>query len=484
MNRLYKKNEIHASSKVTSLVDEKYGPFYFDQPVDHSDISAGTFKHRYWANTDWYQAGGPVILYNAGEADAIGRAIYVTNSSMALLAEQLHGVVIVMEHRCYGESQLGTDYSVQYLRTLNTEQALEDMANIIKKVKLPNLELPAAPETKWIVYGGSYSGNLAAWMRYRYPDIVFAAVPSSAPVQMKYNYYEYFYPIQKYGPKHCIQAIEQVISYVDHILFSPFQEPKRRLKETFGAKDLKHDDDFANLLMFPLGLWQAMTPTSNPFETEFCSVFDGMNNLHGYIEAYAGYIGNITEKMCHEYSSVNECLDSHDPKAPMYNDLKSPSRPWVWQICTEYAYWQTGTPNWISGTIVSRKLDTKWYQRQCPLFFGEHNIPVRPQWRYINKEYQGWNIKLNRTFWIDGEYDPWRTLSVQSDWAPERGNNDHNKKQDNARYVVLPQSVHHWDFFVSDYVSDDIRQVQKDLFTTISGWITEADADTENYNDN
>ncbi|KAI9274406.1 serine carboxypeptidase S28-domain-containing protein [Phascolomyces articulosus] len=241
-------HQVHAAFVAPPPVEEKYGPFYFDQLVDHSNPSAGTFKHRYWANTDWYQSGGPVILYNAGEMDAIDRAIYVKNSSMALLAEQLHGVVIVMEHRCYGGSQLGPDYSVEYLKTLNTEQALEDIASIIKEVKLPNLEIPPAPETKWIVYGGSYSGNLAAWMRYRYPDIVFAAVPSSAPVQMKYNYFEYFYPIRKFGPKHCIHAVEQVISHVDHILFSPLQGPKERLKESFGVKDLKHDDDFANCM--------------------------------------------------------------------------------------------------------------------------------------------------------------------------------------------------------------------------------------------
>ncbi|KAI8145786.1 peptidase S28 [Fennellomyces sp. T-0311] len=228
-------------------VDERYGPFYFDQPVNHSDTSSGTFKHRYWANSDWFQSGGPVILYNAGEADATDRAKYVTNSSIAQLAHQLNGIVIVMEHRCYGESQIGTDYSVQYLRTLNTEQALEDMANIIRNVKFPYLEseLPPAPETKWIIYGGSYSGNLAAWMRYRYPDIVFAVIPSSAPVQMKYNYYEYFNTIRTYGPEHCVNAIEQVVRYVDRILFGLFDEPKQQLKEIFGVKDLIHDDDFA-----------------------------------------------------------------------------------------------------------------------------------------------------------------------------------------------------------------------------------------------
>ncbi|KAI7855589.1 serine carboxypeptidase S28-domain-containing protein [Circinella umbellata] len=246
LDELYKNNKINAASIETSLVDKKYGPFFFDQPVNHSDISAGTFKHRYWANTDWYHTGGPVILTNVGEANATPRANYVTNSSMALLAERLQGVVIVMEHRCYGESQLGPDYSAQYLRTLNTEQALEDMANIIKNVKLPGLKLPPAPDTKWIVYGGSYSGNLAAWMRYRYPDIVFAAVPSSSPVEMKYNYYEYFYPIWKYGPKHCIQATEHVIAYVDNILFGSAEEPKQRVKKRFGAKGLEYDDDFAN----------------------------------------------------------------------------------------------------------------------------------------------------------------------------------------------------------------------------------------------
>lgn len=40
---------------------EKYGPFYFDQPIDHFSLNQTTFKHRYWANTDAYKPGGPVI---------------------------------------------------------------------------------------------------------------------------------------------------------------------------------------------------------------------------------------------------------------------------------------------------------------------------------------------------------------------------------------------------------------------------------------
>ncbi|KAI8369234.1 serine carboxypeptidase S28-domain-containing protein [Radiomyces spectabilis] len=231
----------------TTQLDPRYGPFYFNQPIDHFTANSRTFKQRFWANTDWYEPGGPVILYNAGETAADERSAYVTNSSMALLARDLRGIIIVMEHRSYGRSQPGTDYSVKYLKTLTTAQALEDMANIIRTVKLPNLEgeLPPPPATRWIVYGGSYSGNLAAWMREKYPDLVFAAVASSAPVELRYNFYQYFQAVQQYAPRHCVHAIQMVMQYVDHILYGPFESGKRRLRRRFGVEELEHDDDFA-----------------------------------------------------------------------------------------------------------------------------------------------------------------------------------------------------------------------------------------------
>lgn len=292
-------------------------------------------------------------------------------------------------------------------------------------------------------------------MRLKYPHLVFAAVPSSAPVQMSYNFYQYFEPIRKYAPKHCIKAIHSVVLFVDHILFSPLEGPKIRLKETFGAQDLKHDDDFAEckffvfvllkkhtnsviVLSYPLGLWQAMTPASNPFVEEFCSVFDELSTVHEYVEAYGNYTKNIIKRACDDDETVNECMDTHDPRGKMYTDVTSEDRAWLWQVCTEYAYWQTGAPIWKS-TIVSRKLNTAWFQRQCPLTFGEHEVPRRPIWREINREYEGWYVSLDRVFWIDGEFDPWREDSIQSESAPDRSD-----WEEDAEYVVLPKSVHHW----------------------------------------
>lgn len=43
-------------------------------------------------------------------------------------------------------------------------------------------------DTKWIAIGGSYAGALAAWMRFKYPHLVYGAVSSSGPLLAKMDY--------------------------------------------------------------------------------------------------------------------------------------------------------------------------------------------------------------------------------------------------------------------------------------------------------
>lgn len=69
--------------------------------------------------------------------------------------------------------------SVKNLIYLNSEQALADIAYFIESI---NEIYKVLDNIKWIVFGGSYPGSLAAWMRVKYPHLVHGAVSSSAPV--------------------------------------------------------------------------------------------------------------------------------------------------------------------------------------------------------------------------------------------------------------------------------------------------------------
>lgn len=69
--------------------------------------------------------------------------------------------------------------STENLRYLSSEQALADLATFRSYIHtIYNL----TDENKWIAFGGSYSGSLAAWMRLKYPHLIHASISSSGPL--------------------------------------------------------------------------------------------------------------------------------------------------------------------------------------------------------------------------------------------------------------------------------------------------------------
>lgn len=77
-----------------------------------------------------------------------------------------------------------SDLSTDNLRFLSSRQALADLAHF-RTVMANDRGLTNA---KWVAFGGSYPGSLAAWFRLKYPHLVHAAVATSAPVHATVNF--------------------------------------------------------------------------------------------------------------------------------------------------------------------------------------------------------------------------------------------------------------------------------------------------------
>ncbi|RUS33689.1 serine carboxypeptidase S28-domain-containing protein [Jimgerdemannia flammicorona] len=352
----------------------EFGPFYFDQKLDHFHINTTTFRQRYWVNSNHYKTNGPVIFYNAGETDATERGGYVLNSTMHDLAQSLHGIVVVIEHRYYGESTPFSNYTTENLRFLNTDQALEDMANFIRTVK--------------------------------------------------------------------------------------------------------YDDDFASLISYPLGNWQKIIPGDNPF-VDFCTIFNNSTTPAEYFDTYTEYLKALIVEVDCPPGGIDACFTTHNPESSMYTDVTSPHRAWTYQTCTEYGYWKA-RPRLNSRrahlssldaapkghtSLLSRKFDINWFQRQCYLTFGEQSITSLVNVEDFNRRYGGWNVKLTHTIWVDGEWDPWRELSVQSPNAPKR------ESTTTAPLVLIPQAVHRWDFDTGPSVPGAVKQAQVEILGALQSWL-------------
>ena len=145
-----------------------------------------------------------------GEAACTGE--WATKGQWISYAQENRALCFLVEHRFYGGSRplkwvycsslpflisfgsnhfyssfsTCSDTSTQSLKFLSSEQALADLAYFIEGMK-GKLALPE--NTKWIVFGGSYAGSLAAWLRIKYPHLVHGAVSSSGPLLAKIDFF-------------------------------------------------------------------------------------------------------------------------------------------------------------------------------------------------------------------------------------------------------------------------------------------------------
>lgn len=78
------------------------------------------------------------------------------------------------------------DLSRDSLRFLSSEQALADLATFILAMNQKN---SLGADVKWVAFGGSYPGSLAAWLREKYANLVHGSISTSGPLLALADFY-------------------------------------------------------------------------------------------------------------------------------------------------------------------------------------------------------------------------------------------------------------------------------------------------------
>lgn len=101
---------------------------------------------------------------------------------------------------------------------LSSEQALADLAYFIETI---NKHYSFDEKTKWIAFGGSYPGSLAAWIREKYPNLIHGAISSSGPLLAKADFFEYYDVVRDSLATYsedCATAVQKSIQQVEILL--------------------------------------------------------------------------------------------------------------------------------------------------------------------------------------------------------------------------------------------------------------------------
>lgn len=302
-------------------------------------------------------------------------------------------------------------------------------------------------------------------MRKKFPNLVFAAYSSSAPVETKVDFFEFDQRVAKVFP--CAQNISDAFKFVfDPILTSGNKSAIFALKQQFGLEMLDDDKDFASALSHPTALIaQTYVPSQSPDQPDailsVCGPFAQSNisspEVSAFIytegvKAFLNVEGIITpEDKISKFATTGISTKER-------NDLAS----FTYQYCNELGYYQTApsSPPRTRSVIV----DISYYQGQCDFLFP--GIVSSPTVEKTNKKFGGFNGKFSKTVFVNGGIDPWTALTVSSDSAKPMIEGD-------TRFVVEGGS-HVLDFHPSSPTdSDSLTKARTFVHDTLANWLNQ-----------
>lgn len=396
---------------------------WFTQFLDHfNPIDAHIWKQRYYVNTNYYKQGGPIFLLIGGEGTA--QAKWMVEGQWIEYAKQFRALCFHVEHRFYGQSRPTVDLSVKNLAYLTSEQALADLAYFVQSM---NVHYKLSNDTKWIAFGGSYAGSLAAWLRAKYPHLIHGAVSASAPLLAKIDFQEYYVAVEdalkKYSKK-CVDTIVQANTQLHIMLHHPIGQKgiveKFKLCDNIDPGNTKHKDisnlyetlasNFAGIVQYNRDNRNNSQMANLTIEST-CNILTNQK-LGAAIDRLA-FISNTILK-----ANSEKCLDYVYVK--MIRDLRNVTwtseeaeggRQWMYQTCTEFGFFQTSTAR---PAMFSETFPVDFFIQQCIDVFGpRYNTDLlKSAVKRTNILYGALDLKVTNVVFVHGSVDPWHILGI------------------------------------------------------------------------
>ncbi|KAL5238760.1 hypothetical protein ACI65C_006170 [Semiaphis heraclei] len=407
-----------ASLRTMNTEDE-----WYIQKLDHFNPTDNrTWKQRYQVNLENYKNDGPIFLMIGGEGSISAK--WMHSGAWIDYAKEFNALCFQLEHRFYGESHPTEDLSTSNLVYLSSDQALADLADFIVNIKI-KYNIPSA--AKWVAFGGSYSGTLAAWLRMKYPHLIHAAVSSSGPLLAKIDFKEYFMVVENaletYKPE-CVSQIKQANQMINYFLKSDHGakiiEKKFKLCDPLDRKNEKDvsylfeilADNFAEIVQYNKDNRHYRNPERSSVTLEtLCDIMVN-KSIPTPLDRYAA----VNSKLL----SLNgeDCQDNiYSQLIDLYLNTSWSSsaayggRQWTYQTCTEFGFYQTSSQD---DHVFGHNFPIDFFINMCQDIFGKsyNSELLSAAVDRTNTMFGELNIRDSRVIFVHGSVDPWHALGI------------------------------------------------------------------------
>jgi len=434
-------------------------------------------------NETFYKVGGPVFLCIGGEGPPLEPNVVVTGdvhcADMVQAGARLNALLLALDHRFYSalpDSSPAPDLTTASLRLLSSRQAVADISTFVD-YSAARFRLPEA--TKWVAFGGSYPGMLAAWAREKLPHAIHAAVASSAPVKAILNFQGYNDVVAASlaspavgGDALCVGAVRAAFADLGAELTSA--DGRRALERVFpvcspdGALEggpLEDPWAQAALATDLAELFPVQTDDPSCNTTAACNIARACTLMRGDSDAAATPLQRLAALA--KLQLGGGCVGAGGAAAAA--ELRNTTlegggaRVWLWQTCTEVGFYQTCDPASQCPFMWSPHLNNlSAALTQCAIAFGDDIAADTPRAvAATNSLYGAGRPGASRVLYVNGRIDPWSAASVQS--SDESGN---------PVLWVAGASHHFWTHPPQETDAREVVAAREAIYAQVAAWLT------------
>lgn len=410
---------------------------FFDQKLNHNQIGSPTFKQRFFVDSRYASSpDAPVFYIICGEWNCAGTGSY---SFVEKMARKLKAHLVALEHRFYGESLPVKKLTPKALENLSLESAILDLANF-QRFMMKERRL----EGKWIAFGGSYAGTLAAFYRSKHPELVSGALASSAPVFMKNDFFEYDAHVASVINKtSCGESVRRAVKAIEDKLKTP--EGEKEVKGIFEATNVKDNGDFLYVVADMLA-----AAVQYGRDKAFC---DALSKSSDPVMGYAKGGLSVLTSMGTTPQELSLSIAEREEVSPSDN-----MRQWMWQSCQQFGWFQVANGRGVNSSRSSQ-INLNYHDDVCKRLYGRRmgrDGALNPEWYLPLFDSSASNIIFS-----NGSNDPWFTLSVFE------GGRDQNPLLD----LFMMEGAAHCDDLSAALKHPSVSEAQVRMEEILTRWI-------------